>query len=149
MMRSIWSPFRDMEELLDRYQRGVGRPASSGQGGGHEVMTTADWVPPVDISETADEFLIKVELPEVSKNDVRASIKAGVLLIEGERKFEEEQGRKHHRVERPFGRFARSFTLPEDVEETGIKAEHRDGILWIRLKKHEKPQPKSIEIKVS
>jgi HSP20 family protein len=79
-------------------------------------MTTADWTPAVDIAETADEYLINVELTEVSKDDVKISAREGVLTIEGQRKVEQPAGLNYHRLERGHGTFARRFTLPEDVE---------------------------------
>jgi HSP20 family protein len=140
-------PYRDIEQML----RGLGRPQTHAtpHGSGHEVMTSADWTPLVDISETPDEYLIKVELPEVDKNDVKVSLDGGVVLIRGERRLAEEDGRRFHRVERPYGTFARSFSLPENVEEDQIKAEHRAGMLYVYLPKHREPKPKSIEIKIA
>ncbi|MBH0187604.1 MAG: Hsp20/alpha crystallin family protein, partial [Nitrospira sp.] len=95
------------------------------------------------------EYLIKAELPEVKKEDVKVSVEDGVLTLSGERRQEkEEKGKKYHRVERSYGSFVRSFSLPESVDEGGVKAEYKDGVLNLHLPKTEKVKPKSIEVKV-
>jgi HSP20 family protein len=140
--------FRDLEEMFDS----LGRPGlSTRRDSGHEVMTTPDWAPVVDIREDESEYLIKAELPEIEKEDVRISLQQGVLVIQGERKIEREEGNKggeFHRIERAYGSFARSFTLPEDVDAEQIDAEQKDGMLYVHLPKHRKPPSKSIEVKV-
>ena len=139
MTLTRWNPFRDMEEILDRYSKGR-----------QELMTVADWTPNVDVAETDDEYLIKVELPEVRKEDVKITIHDGVLTLQGERKLErEEQNKKYHRVERAYGSFARSFTLPDNVDDNSVKARNRDGMLYLHLGKTEEAKPKSIEVKVA
>ncbi len=142
-----WDPFRELEEMSDRLNRVFARPAV--RTSGKETMTVADWIPTVDISETDNEYLIKAELPEVKKEDVKVSVEDGVLTIQGERRQEkEEKGRKFHRVERSYGSFVRSFTLPESVDENGVKAEYKDGVLNLHLLKSEKVKPKAIDVKV-
>jgi HSP20 family protein len=139
-----------MEDLLDRFNRSLGSLPARRSEGSQEALTIADWAPSVDISETDTEYLIKVELPEVGKDDVKVSINDGVLTIQGERKMErEESDKKYHRVERAYGRFARSFRLPENVDENSISAKHKDGMLDVRLGKAAEAQPKSIEVKVA
>ena len=101
----------------------------------------------MDIAEDDKEYLIKAELPEVKKEDVKVG---DVLTTTGERKLEkEEQGKKYHRVERAYGSFTRSFTLPEDADPAKVSAEFKDGILKVRLAKSEKAIPKSIEVKLT
>ncbi len=150
MTLARWNPFREMEEILDRMNRTVtGRPLLQGSGS-QETMAVADWTPSVDISETDDEYRIKMEIPEVDKNDVDVSVNQGVLLITGVRKsVQEEKGEKYHRVERAFGSFARSFTIPDDVDEDAITARFKDGMLYLQLKKSEMTKPKTIKVKVS
>ncbi len=144
-----WDPFRDLEEMSDRLNRIFARPAAW-QTQGREVMTVADWTPTVDISETASEYVIKAELPEIKKEEVKVSVEDGVLTIVGERKQEkEESGKKFHRIERSYGRFVRSFTLPDSVDEGRVKAEYADGVLNLHLPKSEKAKPKQIEVKVA
>jgi HSP20 family protein len=125
-------------------------PARSELKESKEAMTVAQWSPVVDITEDDREYLIKAELPEVKKEDVKVTVENGVLTLTGERKFErEEKGRKYHRVERAYGSFTRSFSVPEDADETKVSAEFKDGVLTVRLGKNEKARPKSIEVKVS
>jgi HSP20 family protein len=103
----------------------------------------------VDIVEHDTEYLIKAELPGVKKDDVKVTVQDDVLTITGERTFEkEEKGRKYHRVERAYGRFARSFTLPEDSDGNKVAAEFNDGVLKVHLPKSERAKPKSIEVKI-
>jgi HSP20 family protein len=143
-----WDPFRELEDMTERLNRVFGRPLARTTGG-KEHLTVADWIPTVDISETDQEYLIKAELPEVKKEDVKVTVEDGVLTIQGERHQEkEDKGRKYHRVERSYGTFMRSFTLPESVDETAVKAEYKDGVLNLHLPKVEKVKPKAIEVKV-
>jgi HSP20 family protein len=143
MSGKYWDPLREMETLLR------GRPGSAtAPARGHEAMTSADWSPAVDIAETADEYLINVELTEVAKDNVHVTASDGVLVIEGYRKLEEPEGLTYHRVERGHGKFARSFNLPDDVEAERIRAEHREGMLYLHVPKHKEPPSKAIKIKV-
>jgi HSP20 family protein len=144
-----WNPFREMEEMLDRFGRPVPRRSLMQREGGQETMTIADWAPAVDIAETDIEYQIKVELPEVRKEDVKVAVNLGVLTIQGERKAElEEKNRKYHRIERSYGTFVRSFTLPEGVNEDDVRARFKDGMLHVHVAKSEKAKPKSIEVKI-
>ena len=146
-----WDPFRELEEMSSRLNRVFGHslvPRSAE--GAKDTMAMFDWSPTVDIAETPEEFQIKAELPEVKKDDVKVSVENGILRLEGERKHEkEEKGKKFHRVERSYGSFLRSFTLPENVDDTKVQAEFKDGVLNVRLPKAPaKPKAKSIEVKV-
>jgi len=140
-----WDPWREIEDMFDRYTKAVGWP----RGGSQEFMATGDWVPRVDIAETDKEFAIKAEIPDVKKEDVKVTVDNGILTIQGERKQEkEEKGKKFHRVERHYGHFVRSFTLPDNTDETKIKASFKDGMLNLHIQKIEETKPKAIEIKV-
>jgi HSP20 family protein len=143
-----WDPFRELEEMSDRLNQVFGRSISRTDQG-REVMTVAEWTPRVDISETDREYLIKVELPEVKKEDVKVTVEDGVLMIQGERRRElEERGRKFHRVERSYGTFMRSFAVPDEIDEAKVSADFKDGMLNLRLPKSEQAKPKAIEVKV-
>lgn len=143
-----WDPFRELEDMSDRLNRVFARPAV--RTGGKETLTVADWIPVVDISESEGEYVIKAELPEVKKEDVKVTVEDGVLTIQGERRQEkEEKGKRFHRVERSYGSFVRSFSLPESVDESATKAEYKDGVLTLHLPKSEKVKPKAIDVKVS
>jgi HSP20 family protein len=138
-----------LEEVSDKLNRLFSRP-SARRDNGQEAMTVADWIPTVDISETDAEFLIKAELPEVNKDDVKITLQQGVLTIQGHRAHErEERGTRYHRVERAYGTFARTFTLPDYVDDTNVRAEFKDGVLTLHVPKSEKAKPKAIEVKVS
>lgn len=144
-----WDPFRELEEVSDRLNRMFARP-SARAANGKETMIVADWTPSVDISETEGEYQIKAEIPDVKKEDVKVTVEDGVLTIQGERKHEkEEKGKKYHRIERSYGSFVRTFSLPDVIEEEKVKAEFKDGVLNLHLPKSEKAKPKAIEVKVA
>jgi HSP20 family protein len=139
-----------MEDLFNRFDRSFGGlPVVRGETG-RETLAVADWAPTVDISETDTEYVIKAELSEMGKDDVKVSIHEDVLTIQGERKMEqEEKNKKFHRVERAYGRFTRAFVLPENVDTESVSAKHKDGLLTLRLTKTVEAQPRSIEVKVA
>lgn len=147
---SRWNPFKEVEELEKRLSHLMGRHAPAGSSEKNETITVAQWSPVVDISEDEKEYAIKAELPDVKKEDIKLNVHDDVLTITGERKYEkEEKGKKYHRVERAYGSFMRSFTLPEDADGTKVTAEYKDGLLNVRLPKSEKAKPKTIEVKVA
>ena len=112
-------------------------------------LTVPDWSPEVDISQDNHEYLLKADLPEMKKDDVRVTVEDGILCVSGERKSEkEDQKRKFHRIERSYGNFRRSFTLPEDADSTKVTAEFHDGVLKIHLPTTTIAKTKSVEIKV-
>jgi HSP20 family protein len=143
-----WDPFKEMDDLQKRLTSifGLGPQRTAN---GKEDMTLAQWLPLVDITEDEKEYLIKAELPEVKKEDVKVTVENGVLTVSGERKFEkEEKDKKYHRIERSYGSFTRSFSVPDDADDTKVSAEFKDGVLIVHLAKSEKARPKSIEVKV-
>jgi HSP20 family protein len=147
-----WNPFKEMDELHRQLTSafGLAPRRQANVASGDENFSLPDWMPLVDVLEDDKEYLIKVELPEVQKNDVRVTVENGTLLVSGERKFEkEEKSHRYHRTERGFGRFERSFSLPEDADPAKVAAGFKDGILNVHLPKSEKAQPKQIEISVS
>jgi HSP20 family protein len=147
---STWNPFPELGDFESRLEKYFGRPALTGDGGAKEAMTVAQWVPAVDITEDDKEYLVKAELPDLKKEEVKVTVENGELTISGERKFEkEEKNKKYHRIERSFGSFVRSFTLPEAVNGDKVNAEFKDGLLTVHLPKDEKAKPKSIDVKVS
>jgi len=126
-----WNPLREMEQapqnrfnpfFLDGFPNRIGR-------GEIPSMTFADWSPEVDISEDDHGYVLKADLPEMKKDDVRVTVEDGILSVSGERKIEkEDQKKKFHRIERCFGTFRRSFTLPEDADSTKVTADFHDGL---------------------
>src|SRR3984893_9998618 len=147
---TTWNPLREMEEAQNRFNPFflAGFPNRIGSG---EIpsLAVADWSPEVDISEDDHGYLLKADLPEMKKDDVRVTVEDGILCVSGERKSEkEDQKKKFHRTERSFGNFRRSFTLPEDADSTKVTAEFRDGVLKVHLPTTPIARSKSIEIKV-
>ena len=145
-----WNPWREMEDLQRRLSSVFGLAPFRGNAPTDEQNgTLAEWAPAVDVIEDDKEYLIKVELPEVHKDDVKVTVENGNLTITGERKAEkEEKNRKYHRLERFYGRFERSFSVPTDADESKVNAEFKDGVLRVHLAKSEKALPKQIEVKV-
>jgi HSP20 family protein len=142
-----WNPFRELEDMSERLNRLTGRPMWPA---GQQALVAAEWSPLVDIQESDKEYLIKAELPEIDRNDVKVFIKDGILTIEGERKVEkEDKNRKLHRVERFYGKFMRSFNLPKDADEKTVKADFVAGMLNVHVGKCEVAKPRPIEIKVA
>ena len=119
----------------------------------HEGETDTDntaWMPTVDVSETENGFEIRAELPGVSEKDVNVSVTDNLLTIKGEKHQEEEtDGKNYHRVERRYGSFQRSFTLPRHIETDAIKAEFKDGVLTLGIPKAEAAKPTEIPITVN
>jgi HSP20 family protein len=141
---------RELEDLQSRLTSLFGRGTSRRPNGGEEALTVAEWAPLVDIIEDDKEYIIKAELPGVSKENVKVAVENGVLTISGERKLEkEEKNKKYHRVERAYGFFVRSFTLPDVADAEHVKAEFKDGELKVHLPKSEKAKPKQIEVNVT
>ena len=145
-----WDPFRELDELNNRLGTLYGRAPVRKDGAKEETMTIAEWAPLVDIIEDEKEYLIKAELPEIRKEDVKVRVENGVLTISGERTYEkEDKGKKYHRIERAYGSFERTFTVPEDADASKVNAEFKDGVLKVHLAKDEKAKPKAVEVKVA
>lgn len=144
-----WSPFNELEEIADRYGRLFGTHLPW-----RERLELLDknieWKPAADIVERDDEYLIKAELPGVKRDDIDVQFENGLLTITGERKLEEtKETDKTHRVERFYGKFSRSFRVPDNVNADAIKAECEEGVLRLHLPKtqEKKPQPVKIAIR--
>ena len=145
-----WNQLREMEEAQNRFNRFLGGfPNRIGSGETHS-LTVADWSPDVDISQDDHEYLLKADLPEMKKGDVRVTVEDGILCVSGERKSEkEDHNTKFHRIERSFGNFRRSFTRPEDADSTKVTADFHDGVLKVHLPTTARPRSKAIEVKVA
>jgi HSP20 family protein len=139
-----WDPLKDLMEIQERMNRlcdvTFGRPRAE------EVLPRSTWTPSVDIYETGDEIVIQAELPEIDVNDLAVDVREGVLTIRGERSLSREAKlEQYHVVERPYGPFNRSFTLPDSVDPSGIKGSYKNGILILKLPKREGPQRITVE----
>jgi HSP20 family protein len=145
-----WNQLREMDEAQNRFSRFFlgGFPNRIGSREIHS-LAVADWSPEVDISEDDHGYLLKADLPEMKKDDVRVTVEDGILSVSGERKSEkEDQKKKFHRIERSFGTFRRSFTLPEDADSTKVTAEFRDGVLKVHLPTTTIAKSKAIQVKL-
>jgi len=144
-----WNPFKELADFERGLESFFGRvPTSAGNNG--ESVTERMWVPLTDITEDDKEFLVKVELPEMKKEEVKVTVENGVLHISGERKTEkEEKTKKYHRIERSYGSFERTFPLPDGADGTKVSADYNAGMLTVRLPKTAETKHKTIEVKVS
>jgi HSP20 family protein len=149
----IWNPFRELDEVQNRLGTFFGGFPEFARFPkrlfGNGDVALPDWSPGVDISEDDKEYLIKADLPETKKEDVKVAIENGVLSISGERKSEqEEKKKKFHRIERSYGTFLRTFTLPDDADSSKVAAEFKNGVLKVHLPKSPAAKPKAVEVKV-
>jgi HSP20 family protein len=147
MAMSRWDPFRELSSIQNELNRLFGR--TYGVEGGEELRAAA-WVPPVDVTETQDRFVITTELPGLRSDDVEISMENSVLRIQGERRFyEQKREDDFHRIERRFGAFARSITLPSTADPDGIQASFEAGVLTIEVPKKEEAKPRKIQVKAT
>ena len=136
-----WDPFRDIDQMFNRYSRGAEVNRSN--------TNVAEWTPLVDIYEADGKFLVRTELPGVDKDDVSVSIDENLLTIKGKKHFiEAKDGEKWKRVETQYGEFSRSFTLPENIDADKVSAAYKDGVLELSVPKIEPAKPKLIDVKV-
>jgi len=147
MAMSRWDPFRELSSIQSELNRLFGRTYRVE--GGDELRAAA-WVPPVDVAETQDRFVITAELPGIRSDDVDISVENSVLRIQGERRFYEEQREDgFHRIERRFGSFSRSITLPSTADPEGIQVSFDAGVLTIEVPKKEEAKPRKIRVKAT
>jgi HSP20 family protein len=140
-----WDPFRDLNALQGRMNR-LFEDATRGWASEEPVATTT-WSPAVDIYEKDGELVVQAELPGIDRNNITLNLENNVLTVKGERQFERETKEdNYHRIERSYGAFSRSFSIPATVDEQKIRADYKDGILKIVLPKKEQAKPKQIKI---
>ncbi len=138
-----WDPFKELQALQDRIDKLFEESLR-----GRELASTS-WTPAVDIYETDDAIVLEAELPGMNEKDIEVKVEDNVLTIRGERKFEEKRKEEnYYRMERFYGAFQRSFTLPPNIETNKIKAEYKKGILKVTMPKKEQAKPKQIKIEV-
>ena len=144
-----WDPFQELQGWGERMSRLFGSErVPSRRGADEESLTYGSWMPPVDIVEGKDRIQLNVELPGFKEDQVNLTVEDGLLTIRGERKFNRENREEnYHRIERSYGTFVRSFTLPNSVEQGRIQANFADGILHVDMPKREETKPKQIPIK--
>jgi HSP20 family protein len=143
-----WDPFREIATLQDRMNR-LFEDYSGHPRRAEEDFATGSWVPNVDVRETKDSLELQVEVPGIDPKDVTVSVENGVLTLKGSRRFEKAtEGETYHRIERAYGLFERSFTLPTNVDTERVQATYRQGVLQLTIPKREEAKPKSISIRV-
>ena len=139
-----FDPYREMQAFQDRLGRALG---NVGRGEREEEMSLGAWVPPVDIAEEKDRIMITAELPGFREDQISIQTENGMLTLTGERKFDKEAAdRNYHRVERSYGQFIRSFSLPNNVDREKIRATFSNGLLQIELPKREDAKPRQIRV---
>jgi HSP20 family protein len=140
-----WDPYRELSSFADRFNRAFG---SSLQGRERdEEVGFGAWMPPVDIAEDKEKISLTAELPGFREDEVQIQMEGNLLTLRGERKFEQEkEGRNYHRIERSYGHFVRTFTLPNNVDRENIQARFSNGLLEVELPKREDAKPKQIKI---
>lgn len=142
-----WEPFQDLPAPQKEFNRFIREALPRLFGGGEP--STRIWAPPVDIYETDSALVLKADLPGVDPKDVDIRVENGVLYLKGERKFEKEvKEENYHRVERSYGAFTRSFSLPNSIDTEHVKAEYKDGQLTLTMPKREEAKPKTVKIEV-
>jgi HSP20 family protein len=143
--RELLNVEREFNKLFNTFNRRFGFDDSTM----NEELENAVWSPLTDISESKDQYILKMDLPGVSKENLKLSFHDGELIISGERKQEkEDKDSKYHRIERTYGKYFRSFTLPQTIQADKINAEFKDGQLTVTVPKSEEAKPKELEIKV-
>ena len=141
-----WDPFRNLSTLQEQVNRLF--EGNFSRSGDHSTLTA--WAPSVDVYETENELVIKADLPEVAEKDIDVRVENNMLTIRGERKFEERVEEENYlRMERSYGSFSRSFSLPNTVDTQAIKAEYTDGVLTVTLPKRAESKPKQVKINVT
>lgn len=141
-----WDPFRELSSLQERFDRMFGDALSRLRG---ETIEGSAWLPAVDIVEDEDNIVLKADLPGIDAKDVDIQVENGTLTLRGERKFEKDVKEDNfRRIERAYGSFVRSFTLPTTVDSEKVQAEYRNGVLELRLPKRAEAKPKQIKVAV-
>ncbi len=147
-MLTRWDPFRELTSLHDQMNR-LFRDSFGTPSGREESLTTGAFVPPVDVYEDEHNIVLKMEVPGIEQKDIDIRLEDDVLTVRGERKFEKEEKEENfQRVERRYGSFTRSFTLPHTVDANNVNADYENGVLKIVLAKRAEAKPKQIKVNV-
>ena len=142
-----WEPFGGLSTLHDQVNRLFNETRFRGQG---EESALTTWAPPVDIYETPNELVVKADLPDLQEKDIDVCVENNLLTIRGERKFEKSVSEENYlRVERSYGSFSRSFSLPNAVNTESIHAEYKNGVLTVNLPKREESKPRQVKVNVN
>ncbi|MFB3853102.1 MAG: Hsp20/alpha crystallin family protein [Vicinamibacterales bacterium] len=143
-----WDPFRELSDVQERVNRVLGE--FYGRRGEDDVMRRGTWVPPVDIMQKGSDIVLKAELPDMKREDIDIRVENNTLIISGEKKFEEGVREEDcHRIERAYGRFSRSFSLPATIDTDKVGADYKNGVLTVKLPIREEAKPRQIQVQVS
>jgi HSP20 family protein len=144
-----WDPFREFSQLQDRVTRAFSSPYN--RFGSDALLTSGGWVPPVDIYQSGEhEIVLKAELPGMSREDIEITVDNGTLSIKGQKKLGGEvKEEEFHRIERQYGTFSRSFSLPNTVDPNKVGADFQNGVLTVRLPLREEAKPRQIKVDVA
>jgi HSP20 family protein len=147
MATNPWEVMRELASMQDRMNRVWGNSYDRGH---EDVRSRGAWLPPVDIHESnAHEIVVQAEVPGLRREDIDLTVENNTLTIRGERRRDAHvQEQQYHRVERTYGPFSRSFTLPDTIDAGRVRAEYRDGVLTIRLPQREDARPRQIQVEV-
>ena len=145
-----WDPFGEFAQIQDRLNR-VFTDAYGRSGSDEGLLTSGTWVPAVDIYQNGEqELVLKAELPDMTREDIEVTVDNGTLTIKGEKKFAgEPKENQFHRIERRYGAFSRTFSLPQTIDATKVSAEYKNGVLTVRLPMREEAKPRSIKVDVA
>ena len=148
-----WDPFRELVTLQDRmnrlFQDNLGSPSAASLRGGEESLASGAFIPAVDVYEDDHAIVLKMEVPGLDQKDIDIRLENQVLSVHGERKFEKEEKEENfQRIERRYGSFSRSFTLPNTVDTENVKADYEHGVLKIKLSKRAEAKPKQIKVNI-
>ena len=146
-----WDPYREFAQMQDRLNRVFADAYGGRQGSDEGLMTSGTWVPPVDIYQNGDqELVLKAELPDMNREDIDITVDNGTLTIRGEKKLSSDvKEEQFHRIERRYGTFSRSFSLPQTVDPGKVAADYKQGVLTVRLPLREEAKPRSIKVDVA
>ena len=143
-------PFREFAQFQDRFNRALG-DVYGRQGTDEGLMSSGSWVPAVDIYQNGEhELVLKAEIPDMTREEIDITVEKGTLTIKGEKKFAADVKEEHfHRIERRYGTFSRSFSLPPTVDATKVSADYKNGVLTVRLPLREDAKPRQIKVDVA
>lgn len=139
-----WNPAHELLRLQDRLNRMFGPSLDDDD----DQLMSGQWTPPCDIIETADAIVLRAELPGVLEDEIEVHVEGGMLSLHGEKRFEKDSEQSYHRIERAYGSFTRTFTLPRSVDAEGIIARYERGVLELTMPKRTETKPRQIRIEV-
>ena len=150
MAMSRWDPFRDLMSIQNELNRLFGRTYAGSEGSSDSGLASTSWVPAIDVYETPDKIVLKLELAGIDPEDVDVSVEDSTLTVTGERRFSAEVNEEsYHRVERRYGRFARSIGLPQTANVEAVEATFDKGVLTVEVPKMEEAKPRKITVKAT